>query len=198
MKAKEDENKALSTSLKEAQVKVKAADGMATELAGLRADVAKRDAEKERGEAFATAGIPDKVRSGFEALYASAVASADEGKAPTFAAWLESEDTKGHPLLADHYGKGSTEAHVDKPNGAPADKGNGAPADKSKVPPKHTGGLTNTGRGTGTPAGGTVIDSPAKLSTYLRSDSYRALSKEDQKKELAELQGQLSTLAGQG
>lgn len=193
LKAKEDENTSLKSSLTEAQKKAKLADSMAADLAAARADIAARDAAKERGEAFSAAGIPDKVRSGFEAIYNSTVASAEEGKAPTFTDWLNGDDAKGHPLLSDHYGKAGT---TEQPK-APADGKTPAKIPDGKFAPKPTGGLANTDKGGATAPDTVAIDTPAKLQTYLRSPAYRAQTKEAQAAELATLSAQVQSMAGQ-
>ena len=187
LKAKDDENKSLKAELSEAQKGSKSVAAITKERDDLKAELSKRDAEKERNEAFAEVGIPDKVRTGFEAIYASYVAGLDEGEeAPSFKAWLASEDAKTHPLLAGHYTASAGEDQED-PAAPPAKQ----PAKKQQ---QTKTGLKNIDKSAKVPdAKGNTIDTPAKLRAYLQSPEYRALKKEDQKAELASLQAQLAS-----
>lgn len=192
LKAKDDENKSLKAELSEAQKGSKSVAAITKERDDLKAELSKRDAEKERNEAFGEAGIPDKVRAGFEAIYASHIAGLEDGEeAPAFAAWLASDDAKTHPLLAGHYT--ATGDQEDQPDAKAK-----TAAKKKEAPAQTKTGLANTDKAAGAPATkGNTIDTPAKLREYLQSPEYRALKKEDQKAELASLQAQVaSAVAG--
>jgi hypothetical protein len=193
LKAKDDENKSLVTELKEAQKKSKQYDSVVKERDDYKAEVDKRDAAVERSSAFNDAGIDPKYQAGFEALYASAVASAEDGKAPSFKDWLNSEEAKTHPLLSDRYGQKSESAADPKTEVKPQPK----TQTKTPVTPGKTG-LTNTDKGATTPPSGGAIDTPDKLRDYLNSPEYRAMSREEQKKEIAGIQAQIAAAEQDG
>lgn len=186
LKAKSDEIKLLNESVKEAKAKLADLDTITADLAKYRKEVQKREAEAERATAFKAAGIPDSepVRQGFAALYASSIAGAEEGKAPTFADWLDSEDAKSHPLLSGHYGNAESKASASREAVTTTQTTNKA------APAK--GGLVNVSKGVISGTSERSIKSPEELRSFFNSPEYRAMKPEQQKQIAAELQASFS------
>jgi hypothetical protein len=186
LKAKSDEVKELKTALGDSKAKLADLDTITADLAKYRKEVQKRDAEAERATAFKTAGIPDSepVRQGFAALYASSIAGAEEGKAPTFADWLDSEDAKSHPLLSGHYGNAESKASASREVAGVAATTTKATAAK--------GGLVNVSKGVISGTSERGIKSPAELREFFNSPQYRAMKPAEQKQIAAELQASFS------
>ena len=167
------------------------------ELAALRSSVEQRDA-------FDAAGIPSPLRAGFAAIYASEVASAEEGKAPTVKDWLALETTKSHPLLAPHFvaasgesegagqGAAGTQGAVGTQGQSATGTGQGAKGaagtqgqGQGVKPPNTEGGVQRAPKGP-------EIRNRDELRAYFASQEYRAMKPEDQRARRAELETSLT------
>ena len=166
LKSKDEEIGTLATEIKAlAPLKevAKERDRIAAELAEVR-DASAWEA------ALDEVGVPKTpaVRAGFRTIYNSAVASAEEGKAPTPADWLAAP-AKEHPLLAPHFTAQGT-AQGTATGGVQTDRGVvGAPSAVARK-----------------------IKTPAELAAYFASKEYRALKPDEQAAKRSELRADLT------
>jgi len=178
--AKNAENTALKESLATAQERAGNYDAIIKERDQLKGQVSQMEQRVARDQAYGTAGVAadPKVRQVFEMLYESYKVDAGDEAQP-FEEWLTADEgAKAHPLLAGQFqaqGQGQGQA-----------QGQGHGQGQGQEKPPNTLPRPNPG---GDPPGPSRM-TPQQVQEYLRSPEYRAMSLEDQRKKMAELQAQ--------
>lgn len=179
LEAKNGEIGALKTALSTAKSKADGFDAVVAERDGLRAEITKRDERASRTEAMQAAELDPALLDHVELLYQSATAGLAD--APTLADWLAT-DAKEHPLLADKFGKPAA------PTAAAPEAS--TPQARPNLNGPNLNPNVNANAGDPPPPGGRM--SPSDVAAYFNSAEYRALSNQDKRAKIAELQGQVA------
>ena len=179
--AKNGEIKALGDALKVSKTKASGFDAIVMERDQLQTEIVRRDEKATRTTAMSEHGLDPGLLDHVDLLYNSATAGLDEK--PTLAEWLAG-DGKAHPLLADKFGKGAPDATVDPTKTGPNLNGpNGNPD-------------TTTGATDPPPPGGKI--SPADLQSYFAGPEFAALSVDDRRAKIGEMEAKIATQESAG
>ncbi len=178
--AKNQEILLLKTSNTELTTQVAGHAGVAQELAKLKST----NAELEQTNILTGAGVAADKHKGFRVLYDSAIAGVESP--PTFGDWMKDTENgaPAHPLLKDSFGKvdpGAGGGAGGAGEGGTGGEGGEGGADKTKQLPNGEGGATKT-----PPNQGKM--NTAQLRAYFQTPEYKALSAEDKRAKLKELE----------
>jgi len=176
LKAKDDAIAAKDAALKQSQgevsalrTKAEAHDAAVAERDTARAQLAEREERDQRNSALDEAKVPPGAREGFAIYFRAEMAGKPEGERKDFGTWLK-EDAAANPFLAPHLAA------------TPADAK--APGDKKAAAPPARPGIA------GDPPRQAAKRTPAQVQEFLASEAYRKLSREDQRKKLAEIEAE--------
>lgn len=185
LKAKSDEIGVLKTTLSEAQIKAGSYDAVAAERDKFRTELTQTREAAARAAIFGEHKISEdaKVRGLFELVYQSEVASAEEGKAPTFGDWFASDTTKAHPGLAPHFGQ---------PAAAPPPVAPVVPPAVQPPTVRPAGPIAGTEAGSAPAADRRQFQTPEDVRTYFNSPGFRALPPDKQREIEADIKAQVS------
>lgn len=178
LKTKSDENKLMADALKEAKVKASGYDAIVTERDTLKGEITKRDEHTTRTTAMTEARLDPSLLASVETLYTSAIAGQDEPQ--SLADWL-SGDAREHPLLADRFGKATGEQPQANPLDPTKPNLNVIPT----APAPNLNPQAPTGQDP-PPPGGKI--SSGDIQRYFASAEYTALSSEDRRAKMSEVQ----------